>query len=80
MCNIRRFYWLWVLYKADSHKPGIYGSRRILANAWDVFRRKPSRGGRGGRPAVDFVLCFGCGGIHVQIRRFRAGSVDSVKG
>ena len=26
---------------------------------WDVFRRAPSRGGRGSRAAVDFVLCCG---------------------
>ena len=45
------------------HKLGIYGSGRIWANAWDVFRRMTSRGGRGRRAAVDFVLCFGCGGI-----------------
>ena len=31
------------------------------ANAWDVFRRTPSRGGRGRRAAVDFVVCFGWG-------------------
>ena len=36
---------------------------RAWANAWDVFRRTPSRGGRGRRAAVDFVVCFGCGGI-----------------
>ena len=62
MCNIRRFYWLRELYEADFPKPGIYGSGRVWANAWDVFRRMPSRGGRGGRAAVDFVVCFGCGG------------------
>ena len=49
------------LYEADLHKPGIYGSGRGRANAWDVFRRAPSRGGRGCRAAVDFVVCFGCG-------------------
>ena len=59
MCNIRRFYWLRVLYKADSHKPGIYGSGRAWANAWDVFFRAPSRGGRGRRTAVDLVVRFG---------------------
>ena len=36
---------------------------RVWASAWDVFRRTPSRGGRGRRAAVDFVVCFGCGGI-----------------
>ena len=28
-----------------------------------TFRRTPSRGGRGRRAAVDFVVCIGCGGI-----------------
>ena len=28
---------------------------------WDVFHRAPSRGGRGRRVAVDFVVCFGWG-------------------
>ena len=51
------------LYEADLHEPGIYGSGREWANAWDVFRRTPSRGGRGRRAAVNFVVCFGCGGI-----------------
>ena len=32
-------------------------------NAWDVFRRAPSRGGRGRRAAVDSVVCFGWGGF-----------------
>ena len=32
-------------------------------NALDVFRRSPSRDGRGCRTAVDFVVCFGCGSI-----------------
>ena len=43
------------------HKPGIYGSVRVWANASDVFRRTPSRGVRGRRAAVDFVVCFGRG-------------------
>ena len=51
------------LHEADFHKPGIYGSGRVWANAWDVFRRSPSRGGRGRRVAVDFVVCFGWGGF-----------------
>ena len=38
-------------------------ARRVWANAWDVFRRAPSRGGRGCRAAVDYVVCFGWGGI-----------------
>ena len=29
------------------------GSVRVWANAWDVFRRTPSRGGPGRRAAVD---------------------------
>ena len=49
---------------ADFYKPGIYGgSARVWANAWDVFRRTPSRGGRGRRATVDFVVCFECGGF-----------------
>ena len=63
ICNIRRFHRSRELHEADVHKPGIYGSGRVWANAWDVFRRAPSRGGRGRRAAVDFVVCFGCGGI-----------------
>ena len=63
MCNIRRFYRLGELYEADFHKPGIYGSGGVWANAWDVFRRAPSRGGRGRRAAVDIVVCFGRGGF-----------------
>ena len=35
----------------------------VWANAWDVFLRKPSRGGRGRRVVVDFVVCFGWGGF-----------------
>ena len=36
---------------------------RVWANAWDVFRRAPSRVGCGRLPAVDFVVCFGSGGF-----------------
>ena len=57
--NIRRFYCLRELYEADFHKPVIYGSGRVWANAWDVFRRMPSRVGRGRRAAVALVVCFG---------------------
>ena len=40
--------------EANFHKPGMYGgSVRVWANAWDVFRRTPSRGSRGRRVAVD---------------------------
>ena len=68
----------------------------VWANAWDVFRRTPSRGGRGHRAAVDVVVCFGCGGISrfsgiyifklarvyttAGCERPRAVSVDLVKG
>ena len=54
------------MYKseADFHKPEIYGGRvRVWAAAWDVFRRAPSRVGRGDRAAVDFVVCFWLGGF-----------------
>ena len=48
------------LCEADSHKPGIHGSGRIWAKAWDVLRRTSSRGGRRRRAAVavDFVNVF----------------------
>ena len=50
--------------EADFHKPGIYGgSVRVWATVWDVFRRAPSRVGRGVLAAVDFVVCFGWGGF-----------------
>ena len=58
MCNIRRLYLLRELCEADFHEPGIYGRERVWANAWDVFRRAPSRRGRGGQVAVDVVVCF----------------------
>ena len=58
MCNIRRFYCLRELYEADFHKPGIYGSERVRANAWDVFFRVPSRVGRGRWANVGFAVCF----------------------
>ena len=45
------------------HKPGIYGSGRVWANACDVFPRMPSRVGRGRRAAVAFAVCFGWGGF-----------------
>ena len=63
MCNNRAFYCLRELYEVDFHKPGIYGSEGVWANACVVFRRTPSRAGRGRRAAVNFVVCFGCGGI-----------------
>ena len=58
-CNIGGLHRFRELYEADFHKPGIYGSGPVLANAWDVFRLTPSRGRRGRRAAVDFVVCFG---------------------
>ena len=51
------------MFDADFHKRGIDGSGRVQANAWDVFHRTPPRVGRGRRAAVDFVVCFGCGGF-----------------
>ena len=63
VCNIRRFYLFRELYEADFHLPGIYGSGRVWANAWDVFPRMPSQVGRGRRAAADFVVCFGWGGF-----------------
>ena len=51
------------LYEADLHKPGIYESGRVWVNAWDVFRRAPSRDGRVRRAAVAFVVCSGWGGF-----------------
>ena len=61
MCNIRCFYLLRELYDADFHKPGIYGSGRVLPNACDVFPRMPSRVGRCRRVGVGLVVCFGWG-------------------
>ena len=61
MSNIRCFYCLRELYEADFHTPGIYGRGRVWANVWDVVFRASSRGGRGRRAAVDFVVCFGWG-------------------
>ena len=63
MCNIRRLYGLRDLCEADFYKPGIDGSGRVRANAWDVFRRALYRDGRGCRAAVDIVMCFGWGGL-----------------
>ena len=63
MCNIRLFSCLRELYEADFDKQGIYGSGRVWANEWGVFRCTLFRVGRGRRAAVDFVVCFGCGGF-----------------
>ena len=46
-----------------STNPGYVETGEYALNAWDVFRRTPSQGGRGRRVAVDSVVCFGCGGI-----------------
>ena len=69
VCNIRCFYWLRELCEAYFHKPEIYGSGRAWANAWNVFRRAPSRGGRGRRADVDFVVCFRWGVIYSCVPR-----------
>ena len=50
VCNIRRFYRLRELYEADFHKPGIYGSGRVWANAWGVFHHI--------RVRADFFVFF----------------------
>ena len=63
MWDIRRFYWLRELYEANFRKPGIYASGRVWANVWGAFLRGLSRGGRGRRAAVTFVVCFPWGGI-----------------
>ena len=48
--------------ETDFLKPGMYGgSVGVRANAWDVFRRTPSRGGRGRRAVVDLFLSL----IHI---------------
>ena len=71
MCNIRRFYFLREeLYEADFHKPGVYGSGRVWANGLDVFRRAPSRVGRGRRAAVAFVVCSEWGGFFSCVLSF----------
>ena len=59
------------LYEADFHKLGIYGSVRVWANAWDVVSRTPSRGGRGRRDAMDFMVRFGWGGFFCFLFFFR---------
>ena len=41
-----------------STNPGIYESGRVWANAWDVFRRTPPRGGRGRRSCCGFRGVF----------------------
>ena len=63
MCNTRGFYRLRELYEADFHKLGIDGSGRVWVNVWDVFHSMSCRVGRGRQAAVDFMLCFGWGGI-----------------
>ena len=40
--------------------------RASMGYAWDVFPCTPSRGGRGRRAAVDFVVCFECGNIYMH--------------
>ena len=58
VCDIRRFYRLRELCEANFHKPGIFGSGRAWANAWNVVFRAPSRGGRGRWADVGFVVFF----------------------
>ena len=58
---MRRFDCLREMHEADFHKTEIYGSGRVWADAWNVFRRAPSRVGHGRRAAVNFVVCFGWG-------------------
>ena len=51
------------------------------ANAWNVFRRAPSRVGRGRRAAVNFVVCFGWGDFFFRAFHeftFSNSFVDSV--
>ena len=43
---------------------------QVWVNAWDVFRRTPSRDSRGRRGAVDFLVCFECGGISCDFFSF----------
>ena len=51
----------------SPQKPGIYGIGTVWANAWDAFHRMPSRVARGRRAAVDFVVCFGWGGVLFRV-------------
>ena len=53
------------------HKPGIYGSERVWANAWDVVFRAPSPGGRVRWADVGFVVCFRWGEIFFLVFFFR---------
>ena len=46
------------LYEADLHKSGSFRSRRVWANAWDMFRWTPSRAFRGRRAVVHYVVCL----------------------
>lgn len=51
--------------------PGTYISARVWANAWDVCRHTPSRGGGGGRDPPIFLWCvFNVAVCHVFIVRF----------
>ena len=62
---------MYVTSEAGCHKPGIYGgSVRVWAAVWDVFHRAPSRVGRGGQAAGDFVVCLGLGGFLSFFFRF----------
>ena len=61
VCVCVTFVILLIARAVRFHTHGIYGSGRVWANAWDVFRRPQPRGGRGA--AADFVVSFGRGGI-----------------
>ena len=65
MCKIRCVLLIARAVRGHFHTTGIYGNGRVWGNAWGVFRRAPSQGGRGRRAAVDFVVCFGWGGYFV---------------
>ena len=68
MCNLRGLHSLRERFETEFHTPGIYVSGRVWVNAWDVFHRTPSRGGRGRPATVDFVGCFGAADFFVLFR------------
>ena len=51
---------------------------RVWATAWDVFRRAPSRVGRGRRAAVDLVVCFRWGGFSSFFFCFFSGNAHDI--
>ena len=46
------------LFESDFHKPDVFKSGRAWAGAWDLFRRKPFRVGRGRLAVCPFVAFF----------------------